>query len=114
ADCPVKARPSDASSTCSSVRRPTRTGLTMVGLTPAWSHDGAAPEARRREGEVVVRAGELPLAVAQIGSVDGRHQRPVTSDRTALEAPPAQAHRLHRGGGNPDRREQVARAAPND
>src|SRR5262245_8275239 len=55
-----------------------------------------------------------PLALAELGFLDRRHDRPVVPDRAALESPPAEAKRLEGHAGNPERPEQVALAAADD
>src|SRR5690242_1810751 len=51
------------------------------------------------------------LAGAQLGRLDGRDDRPVLADGTALQAPPEEARRLHRHARDPQRREEMALTA---
>lgn len=57
-------------------------------------------------------AGHAPLLLAEVELPDRGHDRPVVADRARLEAPGAEAQRLHGDPGDPDRREQVTIAAP--
>lgn len=63
---------------------------------------------------VAVLGSETQLVLTQVGMFDRADDRPVVSDRAALNPPPAQPDRLHRNARYPDRREQVTLAAAND
>ena len=53
----------------------------------------------------------VPLLVGEVAFIDRRNDGPVMSHRTVLNSPQAEAKRLDRHRGNPDRCEQVAIAA---
>jgi hypothetical protein len=67
-----------------------------------------------RDADVPVPVGRPPLALAELGFLDRCHDRPVVSDRAALDPPPPEAKRLQGHTGNPERPEQVALPAAND
>ncbi len=59
-------------------------------------------------------AGRPPLARAELGLPDGRHERPVPADGAPLEPDPAEAQPLERHARNPERPEQVTLPAADD
>ena len=61
---------------------------------------------------VAVLSGQLPLVFGQGCVLDRGDNRPVFADGATLPPGPAEADRLERHPGNPDRREEVALAAP--
>lgn len=63
--------------------------------------------------DVPVPVCHSPLARAQLGLLDRRHNRPVVSDWAALDSPPPEAKRLQRHARNPERPEQMTLPAAN-
>lgn len=63
------------------------------------------------EPDVVAPPRGAPLLIAEVGFLDRRDDRPVTTNRAMLHSPPPEPKRLHRNSGNPDRREEVAVSA---
>jgi hypothetical protein len=59
-------------------------------------------------------AGGSDLFFGEIGVAYGRHQRPVFADWAVLQPMPAKPHRLDRGTGDPDCREEMATPAVDD
>lgn len=57
---------------------------------------------------------ELLFVLAQFRRLDWRHEGPVTSDRAALDSPPAQPDRLHRYPWDPEGREEMTLPAANN
>jgi hypothetical protein len=71
-------------------------------------------EAVSGKADVPVLSGGAKLLLTEVGLLYRLDNRPVLANGTVLEPPPQKPERLHGRSGNPDRRKQVAPAAPHN
>ena len=67
-----------------------------------------------RHWAVTVLRGYITFGAREVLVADGSDQTPMVAHRAALESEPAEADCLERQARDPDRREEVALAAPHD